>query len=116
MKYVNPEPVERERAEELLQHGSVEQIEETLVAITLSGEDWRWVQEKCFQCSRHPEWAVRAMSAVCFGHLARIHRTLDLARVLPRLEELSKDPRTADYVENALSDIEIFMGKRKRNQ
>jgi hypothetical protein len=44
------------------------------------------------------------------GHLARIHGQLDLERVEPRLRELRADPEVAGSAEDALDDIERFMG------
>jgi hypothetical protein len=48
------------------------------------------------------------------GHVARLHRELDLAAVMPSLERLREDPKTRGRVENALSDIEGFVHRRRR--
>ncbi|MCC6556933.1 MAG: hypothetical protein IT372_28605 [Polyangiaceae bacterium] len=109
MKFSNPSEMDRCAAEDLLSRGSDDEIRETLVAISLNEADWTWVQEKCLHCSRHPNWSVRAVAATCFGHLARIHRTLELPKVLPRLMDLLDDPMTADYAQNALDDIRTYM-------
>jgi hypothetical protein len=42
--------------------------------------------------------------------LARIHGTLDLDRVEPKLRELRKDPDVGGRAEDALDDIQKFMG------
>jgi hypothetical protein len=55
---------------------------------------------------------VRGMSALCLGHLARIHRQLDLDRVLPILHGLEADQDIGWRVGDALDDIESFLGRR----
>ncbi len=109
MKYENPSYIERSTAEVLLSHGSEDEVREVLVAIAFNESDWVWVQEKCLEFSRHPSWSVRAVATTCLGHLARIHHTLDLPRVLERLKELRADPLTADYAEHALEDIKRYI-------
>ncbi len=59
--------------------------------------------------SRHEDQNVRSVSATCFGHLARIHRQLDLEMVLQRLVEMRSDPPVASAAEDALEDIKFFL-------
>jgi hypothetical protein len=42
------------------------------------------------------------------GHLARIHGEADLEKVLPLLEELTRDPVIGGRAEDALGDIRMF--------
>jgi hypothetical protein len=48
------------------------------------------------------------MAAICLGHLARIHGTLDLDVVEPALERVLRDPNTTGDVQDALDDIRVF--------
>jgi hypothetical protein len=43
------------------------------------------------------------------GHLARIHRQLDLELVLQRLAELKADPLVKAGAEDALDDIRFYL-------
>jgi 3-methyladenine DNA glycosylase AlkC len=50
------------------------------------------------------------MAMLCFGHICRIHRTLDKEKVLPILGKglKDKDEYVRGAAENALNDIEVF--------
>jgi hypothetical protein len=52
---------------------------------------------------------VRWYAAICLGHLARIHRQLDLEVVLQRLTELQTDPLVKAGADDALDDIRFFL-------
>jgi hypothetical protein len=52
---------------------------------------------------------VRWVAAICFGHLARIHRQLDLELVLQRLVEMRSDPLVSTAADDALEDIKFFL-------
>ena len=109
-KYEPPQPTSRHDAEQVFRTGTTEEICETLVALALHEDDAAWVESICLEFTRHPSPNVRAIAATCLGHLARIHGQLNLGLVLPSLQRLLQDPSTSGYAENALSDIEIFMG------
>jgi hypothetical protein len=84
-------------------------IRESLVFLALNESDWSFVQEWCLRFLEHEDWTVRAVSATCLGHIARIHRTLDVARVLLKLRPLLEDSVTAGYAQTAIEDIEQFV-------
>jgi len=52
---------------------------------------------------------VRRVAVTALGHLARIHRTLDLDRVLPVLAQISGEVEPAGTVEDAMDDIRLFI-------
>lgn len=114
MKYQEPPVLDRERALEALKSGVPERVCEALVSVALNDADWRWVQEWCLVLASHPSAAVRAVSATCLGHVARIHRELELERVLPVLELLMLSPETEGVAQDALDDIEVFLGRAER--
>src|ERR1051326_2548243 len=82
---------------------------DALVGIAYYDPDWRWVQSYCLLFLNHRDADIRGLAATCLGHLARIHRVIDLNIVLPELKKLLKDPEIGGRVEDALSDIEIFL-------
>lgn len=81
----------------------------TLVRLAFHDSDWRWVQSRCLEYSGHPDADVRGAAVTCLGHIARIHRQLDLDEVLPVLERLHRDPDLFGHAEDSLNDIEHFM-------
>lgn len=84
---------------------------DALVRITFHNPDWRWVQGHCLRLAQHPSADVRGLAATCLGHLARVHRALDLELVLPVLQEMLLDHDVGGRAENALADIAIYMGR-----
>lgn len=110
MKYQEPKPVARSEAEIVLRGSDHWAIREMLVSLALTETDWRWVQEECLVQLRSEEWDTRAVAATCLGHIARIHRALDMDRALPVLYTLRDDPRTLPYANDALDDIDLYIG------
>jgi len=92
MKYVEPSPASRDALAVALAGGDGRTIAETLVGLTNSDEDWRWVQDTCLELLHPRRIGVRAIAITCLGHLARIHGELDTDKVRPILTELLSDP------------------------
>lgn len=57
-------------------------ILETLLGAAYYDSDWRWVQGVCLRFLDHANLGVRSNAAICIGHIARIHRNLDLVVVV----------------------------------
>lgn len=112
MKYVEPAPIERADAEMQFATAKSFDICDALVRITYNEPDWRWAQECCLRFAEHPDSGIRRVAANCIGALARIHKCLDLDKVFPVLRKLLTYKNTVGYAEDALSDIQIFMGKK----
>jgi hypothetical protein len=109
MKYVEPSPASRDALAVALAGGDGRTIAETLVGLTNSDEDWRWVQDTCLKLLHHDDIGVRAIAITCLGHLARIHGELDIDKVQPILTELLSDPELGGRAEDALDDIKRFV-------
>ena len=107
MIYREPQPIDRRDAEHIFASGDANQIASTLVDVTFHDPDWRWVQNICLGFAHADAPVVRQAAVTCLGHVARIHRTLDLETVLPVLDELAADP--AVTTEDALDDIRMFI-------
>ncbi len=108
----------REEAESAFASNDPEQITFALVNAAFHDPDWRWVQDKCLDFTRNNFPEVRRMAATCLGHLARIHRILELNKVAPALKELLKDPErhVRGSAEDAMEDIKIFMNVELKKQ
>lgn len=108
--YKRTPPLARQEAEMAFSSGSPEQITDALVRVALNDPDWRWVQEKCLTFLDSPESDVRRLAVTCLGHLARIHGELDREKVVRLLNNLRHDDQIGGSVEDALEDIEEFVG------
>ncbi|GAC1651781.1 MAG: hypothetical protein NVS4B12_22820 [Ktedonobacteraceae bacterium] len=106
-------PMSRRSAEALFAQDHVEKIEEALLRVTFHDEDWRWVQFYCLKFLEHPNKDVRAIAAICLGHLACIHGTIDTAIVVPALQAHLTDPDVAGNALDALDDIAMFVEKAR---
>lgn len=99
----------RSEIEDLLRSSDGTEIADALLSAAYYDSDWKWVQGQCLTLSRHEDKNVRWVAAICFGHLARIHRQLDLELVLQRLVEMRSDPLVAAAANDALEDIRFFL-------
>ena len=99
----------RSEIELLLGSGDGTEITDALLSAAYYDSDWSWVQGQCLTFSHHEDRNVRSVAAICLGHLARIHRQLDLELVLQRLVEMRSDPIVAAAVNDALEDIKFFL-------
>ncbi len=102
-------PMSRCYAEAVFKQDDTERIEEALLRVTFHDEDWCWVQSYCLQFLTHPDKDLRAVAALCLGHLACIHGKLDVAIVVPALKALLTDPDVARKASDALDDIAMFV-------
>ena len=109
MKYRAVVQRDREELEILLRSSNQQDVQEALLSAAYYDPDWKWVQGKCITLSHHPGHRMRQMAATCLGHLARLHRQLDLGTVLQRLAELKNDPLARASVEEALNDIRFYL-------
>jgi len=85
-----------------------------VLAAALYGDDPAWAESVCLRLAEHEHYNVRGNAVLGFGHIARIHQTLDPSRVLPVLEAALRDQH--EYVraqaDAAMDDVEHFLGWR----
>jgi hypothetical protein len=110
MKYHDVEPITRQEAEKNLASEDIAVMCLTLVSMAFFDPDAEWVERVCTNFLAHPAAEIRAISATCLGHLARIHRDPQLERVRSVLKELLKDPEVRPFALDALEDIDTFLG------
>ena len=108
-EYHEPKPYNRADAVRALRAEDPATICAALVGVAFHEPDWRWVQGECVRLATHPDVGVRGTVATCFGHLARIHGTIDLPVVEPTLAELAGDPEVAGRVSDARDDFAVFL-------
>lgn len=108
MKYEGIVPLTREQAEQDLSGANAEKIVCALLSIGNHESDWQWAQDRALSFMQSPRPEVRRAAVMCLGDLARIHRRIERAKVLPALKELLADPECSGQAEDAIDDIEVF--------
>jgi hypothetical protein len=109
VRYEDPPALSRQQLESEFDSNCPGRIADALISAALYDPDWRWVQDWCVRFAEHADTEVRRVAITSIGHLARLHDTLDLSRVLPLLEAKSNDSAIQGTVEDTLSDIRIFV-------
>jgi hypothetical protein len=117
MMYCEPTSMSHDEAEHVFAQGTPSHITHTLISLAFLDPDVYWVEAKCLAFVTHGDSQIRAVAAICLGHLARIHQNIHVQRVLPVLIGLTKDtdPNVAGMAEDSLEDIELFMGYSRRD-
>src|SRR5688572_23858792 len=110
MEYHEVDPISREEALTAFASNDPELVCTTLVQVAYYDPDWQWVQEQCINFTKHPNLDICGLAVTCLGHIARIHRTLEIDKVLPILKELYKNPKIAGLIDDTLDDFEIYLG------
>jgi hypothetical protein len=100
---------DREELDILLRSGDPQGIQDALLSAAYYDPEWPWVQAQCLAFSHHVDASVRRISVTCLGHVARIHRQLDLEPVLKRLSEMKADAAVSAAVQDSIDDIKLFM-------
>lgn len=109
MIYALPLTISHEEADSIFTSGDLKEICVTLVSLALNDADWKWVQQKCINHSNDPAPEVRGTAVTCLGHLARLHRELDVDVVAPIIQRLMHDPEVAGRAEDAWDDILVYL-------
>ena len=101
--------ITKKKAEKLLASQDEVDVINTLLYICFNFDDWEWVQNICLELMQSENDNICGLAITCVGHLARIHSTIDKVKILPILHEKMKDRRFTGRVEDALSDINMFV-------
>jgi hypothetical protein len=109
MQYREITPVDRHEAEAIFDQDDLDIIRLTLLRVAYHEPDYVWAQDCCLRFCNHQDSQVRSVAALCLGHIARIHRQLDLNKVMPVLRRLLTDELTAGRAEDALDDIKRYI-------
>jgi hypothetical protein len=110
MRFHSVQPRSRSELERAFERGDENTLVHTILSAAYHDPEWKWVQEHRLRYLDHPSPSVRAIAVTCLGHLARIHRQLDVAIVMPRLVALrDSDTELAGQAEDAISDINTYI-------
>ncbi|HKY20358.1 MAG TPA: hypothetical protein VJM31_03990, partial [Vicinamibacterales bacterium] len=81
--------------------GTSPRIAKALAAAALHDGDRVFVESLILSFLDHTDPLVRGVAAVSAGHVARIHRSLSVDQIVPKIEGLKMDSRTSGQAEEA---------------
>jgi hypothetical protein len=110
-RFDNPAPIPREQLEKTLASGDGSTVADALIRMALWEPDWRWAEQKTLSALGDSRKEVRVAALQSIGHLARLHRSLNLEIVIPVVTRLLDDPECRGTAADALEDIATFMPK-----
>jgi hypothetical protein len=90
--------------------GEVLAMEKALIRLALHEPDWRYVRGHCLRLLEHADPCARQSALICLGHLARLHRPLELKQLVPLVRRHRLDPSVAGWAQDTLDDFKIFLG------
>jgi hypothetical protein len=115
----SPLPIftDRSTIETILATGSIEDLARLSLAVGENFPDWKYAQDICLQLAEHSDENVRANACLGLGYIARIHRRLEKNLVKPVLaRELWSQTDRRGTIENAIEDINLFLGWRSTHK
>jgi hypothetical protein len=109
MQYEELSPISHQEADEALAHDEDTYVLcQSLLRVALHEEDWFWALDQISRFLFHANPEVRGVAVSSIGYLVRIHRQIDVSRVLPALCALQNDAFVASRVRDTLQDIRQF--------
>ena len=81
-----------------------------LLSAALYQPDREWVEDRCVRFLKSPSMDLKYAAIVSISHLARLHRQLNLERVIPLLDGVAaKEPDLAGDVAFTKAEIRIYI-------
>jgi hypothetical protein len=90
LKYEPIPRMSRDEIESAIACDDSEQLVYAALAAAFYDDDAHWIEQVCARLANHPNANVRGNAVEGFGHIARIHRTLN-QRVKPLIERALSD-------------------------
>lgn len=109
MQYKEIPRLKREEVVTRLQGDNVDAKVEAILSAALYDGDYHWVQTQCIQLMNSNNANLQHATVTAIGHVARIHKTIDKASVIPELEKLHANPPLKGTIEDTLDDIKMFV-------
>ena len=110
MIYENLRPIGKDELLKAMPAGG-ERAAVALVRMALFEEDQPWAEQQCLAALASTDAQVRLAAVTCSGHLARLHRSIDL-KIVAALEALRVDGLVRGMVDDALEDVRIFTAEQ----
>lgn len=108
MRYENYSFKSKEEVIRLLNIGSSENIVTALIGAVNGIEDSFWLEELCLGYLHHSDFWVVKTAINSLGDIARIHKTLNVEKVLSELK-LVNEVKLNGVIRETVLDIELFI-------
>ncbi|MFC5404682.1 hypothetical protein [Cohnella soli] len=81
-----------------------------LLSLALNADDGEFVQDLMVRYSQHKNENIRGIAILSFGHIARIHRTVNKDLIIPHINDALNDKSkfVRGHAHSALDDINMF--------
>ena len=113
MKYEDVGAITKNQARVAFESQDPHQIVQAMLSATYHESDWEWIQDWCLRFLESTTPDLRNTAIACLGHLARIHTTINKAKVLKALRSHLNDQELRGRIEDAIEDIEMYAGRQK---
>lgn len=110
MKHEPLTAISREVALSELSSGDGFRMSEALTRVALFEPDRRWAEDRVVEAMEQDDPWLLGVATTCAGHIARTHRRLDTERIVPMLRSLLRNQEVAGRAQDALDDIEVYLG------
>jgi hypothetical protein len=110
LKYQGLGPITPRVAEAAIASGDPTEILYALLRLSLNGPHWELAERRAMEHIDHPDVWVRRNAATSLMHVARNTGHLDLDRAMPALLSLLGDPEVYGEADDALDEIEHYLG------
>jgi len=108
-EFVEMPSIDRAEFKRDFESGQRDRMARALACLSLHEPDRQYVEDVLAVALQSPDAWVRGVAATCVGHVARIHRALDTARLVPLVRRLAANASTAGRSEDAIGDIAMFV-------
>jgi hypothetical protein len=114
MKRVEYRPIpemSRDEVEGAIRRDDPEEVSVAVLSAALHSDDPEWAESVCLYLAAHQHPSVRGNAVLGFGHLSRLHGSLDEPKVKPVIESALHDPDAyvRGQAECAADDVEHFL-------
>lgn len=111
--YRQPTAASRAVLEQARVDRDVPTIREAIIALVSAERDRQWMERQLIDLMQDVDGSVRSIAALAVGHLARLHRQMELNEIMLVLERLLKDDEARGNAANAIDDITTFVTPRR---
>jgi hypothetical protein len=115
MKYISTPEIGLEQAKAIIFGSPMQQDTdaktEALIRLSVHAHDWCQVQDLCLQLLESEVADIRQAAVCAIGNIPRVHKQIDLARVLEAFKRVStKHPELDPHIEDSLDWLGRFLG------
>jgi hypothetical protein len=93
----------------LVNSGDTHALCEAIIGRALNSTDWEATQNEMLDLLHHPDDGIKMTAILGLGHIARIHKTLDVNTVVSVLEKMKNSDLLRGRIEDVLGDIRMFV-------